>query len=102
MNLKDPKKCCFQHRCWNLVQAENGNCAVEMDDVLSCFVDVEDMGDLTKCHMDKRQFDFLFRQYRKWEPEYPCNNCDNKTCLVEVIPQWEKRTGLTYPRESKK
>jgi len=98
MNLKNPKECCFQHRCWNVSLAENGNCTVQMDDVLECFVDVEDMGDLTKCHMPESEQDIMFHLYRKWDDEYPCNVCTDKPCLTEVIPQWEKRKGLKYPR----
>ena len=67
-----------------------------MEDVFECFVDVEDMGDLTKCHMSEQEFDNLFKTYRAWEEEFPCNKCNDKPCLVEVIPQWEKRTGLKY------
>jgi len=64
-----------------------------MDDILECFVDVENMGDLNKCPSDKPYFDFA---------DLPCEICKDKPCLVEVIPQWEKRTGMVYPRENVK
>lgn len=90
MNLKDPEPCPVQHRCWNVGKAENGNCPTEMDDVLECFVDVEDMGELGKCPHDKPYYDFT---------ELPCETCKDKPCLVEVLPEWEKRTGRQYGKK---
>lgn len=60
MNLNDPKPCRFQHNCHNFLEAKNGNCACEFDDVLDCWVELEPR--------EKRPFRFP-RQVSKTEVE---------------------------------
>lgn len=43
MNLNGRKNSCgFEKRCANFHSGKNGNCIVEMDDVLDCWVDTTD------------------------------------------------------------
>jgi hypothetical protein len=41
MNLENPEPCYFQNNCHNFCEAKNSNCGCEFDDVLECWVELD-------------------------------------------------------------
>jgi len=63
MNLKNPEPCYFQNNCHNFCEAENGNCGCEFDDVLECWVELDN--EPNRCKMPSREFHFQSRENQK-------------------------------------
>lgn len=53
MNLKDPKPCPFQHDCHNFTEAQNGNCGCEFEDVLECWVELDEE-EVNRCKVPRQ------------------------------------------------
>ena len=79
-----PKPCGFQHCCLNFSPGKNGNCTVEMDDVLECWVDNRpEVGDgMCKitgkiCHDESYICEIThtpFKQYQNNDGKHPLND----------------------------
>jgi len=72
MNPEGSKEPCpFQHCCANFSKGNNGNCVVEMDDVLECWVDTTNPEDIKDIEALKSYFRYHGYSYKSLLSDNP-------------------------------